>query len=91
MKSKDLVEKLWEKHKERIEQELDTHYGVITFKDDNYHNMGVVKKAKKLHKNKTTPQMLRTIVARMSSELAGLTVAHYSYVKKYYGNWKTNY
>lgn len=72
-----ITEPLWEKHKERIESSLHPSYGVITFTDYNYHGMTVVRKAKKLHKNLVSPEMLRVIAARMSSEIAALSMSYY--------------
>lgn len=76
-----IPELLWDKHKERIKSSLSDYYGIITFTGHNYHGMTVVKRAKKLHKNKVSAEMLKTIVARMSSEIAGLSMAHYMYVQ----------
>lgn len=72
---------LWDKYQEKIVESLETPYGVIVFNGTNYHEMEVVKKATKLHKNKVSDETLRTIVARMSSELAGLTNTYYNYTK----------
>ncbi len=71
---------LWEKSQEKILASLHDSYGIITFEDHNYHKLTVVKKAKKLHKNSVSEGRLRTIVARMSSELATLT--NYWYISQ---------
>lgn len=68
---------MWEKHEEKILTSLHPSYGVITFESVNYHSMTVRRKAKKLHNNNVDQGTLRTIVARMSSELATLTNAYY--------------
>lgn len=72
---------LWNGNKDKILESLAPQYGVIVFNGTNYHAMEVVKKATKLHKNKVEDQTLRTIVARMSSELATLTNNHYDYLQ----------
>jgi len=72
---------MWDKYGDKITEQIGPHYGVITFSSHNYHGMTVRKKAKKLHKNPVNPDTLRTIVARMSSELASLTMAHYRYLQ----------
>jgi hypothetical protein len=72
---------LWDKYQERILSHLHDSYGVLTFSSKNYHSLEVKKKAKKLHKNPVSQDVLSTIVARMSSELAGLTNAYYNHVE----------
>lgn len=72
-----LPDYMWEKHEEKILAAISDEYGVITFTGHNYHGLEVKKKAKKLHKNPVNELTLRTIAARMSSELAALTMAHY--------------
>lgn len=72
---------MWEKHEEKIRERIHPSYGVITFSSHNYHEMSVVKKAKKLHKKPVNPDALKTLVARMGSELATLTMAHYRYLQ----------
>ena len=68
---------MWEGKKEQIESILPEQYGIITFTDYNYHGLTVVRKAKKLHTNTVSLERLRIIAARMSSEIAALSSAHY--------------
>jgi hypothetical protein len=71
---------MWESKKEKVEAALADIYGIITFTDDSYFDLTVQRKAKKLHKNDVSPAKLRTMAARMSSEIAALTQAHYKYI-----------
>ena len=76
-------EMMWEKHKDKIEESLHPSYGVITFTSSSWEGMGVVKRAKRLHETLVSKEKLRTIVARMSSELAGITKTHYDWVNDF--------
>jgi hypothetical protein len=71
---------MWENKKEKVEAALSDVYGIITFTDESYFNLTLQRKAKKLHKNEVSPAKLRTMAARMSSEIAALTQAHYKYI-----------
>lgn len=74
---------LWDKHQDKILASLHPSYGVITFSSKNYHELTVVRKAKKLHKNEVSQGMLDVMVARMSSELATLTNMFYNHVNEF--------
>jgi hypothetical protein len=74
---------MWKANEGKILEALHDSYGVMTFSGDNAHSLGVMKKAKKLHKNKVSQTVLRRLTARMSSELAALSDAYYSSVKKF--------
>lgn len=68
---------LWDKNEDKIRESLSNNYGIITIENRSYRSMNVVRKAKKLHKNKPSVDSLNTLVWRMSSELASLTYLYY--------------
>lgn len=77
-----MPKQLWEDNKEKILGLVPDIYGIISCGSQNFGSLSVERKAKKLHKEEVSSQKLRTIVARMSSEIAGLTMMHYNYTQK---------
>jgi hypothetical protein len=67
-----------EKLSEKVLGTLHESYGIMTFTDHMYGGIKVVRKAKKLHSNGVSQRALLVLCKRMASELATLSLNHYS-------------
>jgi len=59
---------------EKAAEIIPKEYGIWSFKDYQYANVRSVRKAKKLHSNPVSPEMLSSMVHRMASEIANFHI-----------------